>query len=731
MKRFMLILLPALISFSSLPGQDFSPLSQRKSLPSGAKYADRSLSPAERAKDLIAHMTFQEKLEMTGGWKGMFIPGIQRLGLRPVRMSDASQGVHLKHGYSYMENKVSTSFPGMLALAATWNPELAMTFGKDIGEECRALGVDILLGPGINMYRTSEGGRNFEYMGEDPYLTSQMVAPYIRGLQSTQVIATAKHFICNDQEFCRHIASSDVDERALREIYLPPWKAAIQKGGIKAVMTGNNLVNGIPCSMNKPLMADILRKEYGFTGIAMTDWQNTCYHPGKQNLVLNSGESLLMSNNKTFVGYIENYIDKFPDRKKEIEHKLEKMIYPNLLTLFEMGTYDRPPADASYEHTFQKHKAFARQCAEEAICLLKNQDNILPVMKGKNILLMGEPEIYSGAGSGFVEGYDHVGFAEGLTRVYGKNFKCLPHPSDEDIKAADIVLYRLNKKAGEGHDVPFNEPTGAKEDILRCARLNPNIVVIISACNGLDMSWLPRVKGVLWCFFLGQERGIALADVISGKVSPSGHLPFTIEQRFEDSPDPDFNYLGGKPYWCGDNRCYKDYWLGTGTEKPEIARYIKPHEVVHIPYKEGVFIGYRWYEKYNKPVRFPFGFGLSYTTFNLSGLTLSSDVLTEKQPLKVQCKITNTGEKAGAEVIQLYTGEVKTPANRPVKELKRFKKVFLEPGETRIVTFFIRRNDLAYWDTIGNRWKIKSGKYHILIGSSSANIRLKKTFSLK
>jgi len=237
---------------------------------------------------------------------------------------------------------------------------------------------------------------------------------------------------------------------------------------------------------------------------------------------------------------------------------------------------------------------------------------------------------------------------------------------------------------------------------------------------------------VLWSFFLGQERGNALADIISGKVNPSGHLPFTIEQRFEDSPDPDYNYLGGKPYWCGDNRCYKNYWLGNGeNSKPEIARYIKPHQVVHIPYKEGIFIGYRWYEKYHKPVRFPFGFGLSYTSFDVTGLTLSSDILTDKEPLKVYCIITNTGKKAGAEVVQLYVGEEKSSVRRPVKELKQFKKVFLKPGEKQTVTIFINPDDLAYWDTKGKQWKTESGEYHVLIGSSSADIHLEKTFRLK
>ena len=272
----------------------FEPIHQSVNRIQSAIYADTRMSSAKRAEDLIQRLTFEEKLSLTGGWKGFNIPGIPRLGIRPVTMADASQGVRLDT--IAIEGK-STSFSGMLPLASTWNDELAGRFGKSIGEECRALGVDILLGPGINMQRLSVGGRNFEYMGEDPLLTAGMATAYIRGIQSTRIIPTAKHFIGNDQEFCRHIANSVISERALREIYLRPWEAIIKNANCMGIMTGNNLVNGIPCAMHKPLIADILRKEFGFTGLAMTDWQNTNYYPDKQNLVLQSGETLLMPEN--------------------------------------------------------------------------------------------------------------------------------------------------------------------------------------------------------------------------------------------------------------------------------------------------------------------------------------------------------------------------------------------------------------------------------------------------
>lgn len=710
--------------------QDMTPLSRREHLPAGAKYANPNLPAAVRAKDVLHHLTFDEKLMLTGGWKGMFFPGVERLGLRPVRMSDATQGVHLKPNYVYMKNGASTSFPAALALAATWNTTLPKKMGKAIGEECHAFGVDILLGPGINMYRVSEGGRNFEYLGEDPYLASEMVVPYILGLQGTKIIATAKHYLCNDQEVVRHIASSEVDERTLREIYLPPWKAAIEQGGLKAIMTGNNLVNRVPSSMDSLLIRDILRKEYGFKGIAMTDWQNTCYHPDKQFLVLPSGESLLMSNNEVFAGYIKSYLKVHPEKKGAIGKQLDQMVYHNLLPLFEMGVYDRKPVDSSYFKTFEAHKTAARHIGKEAITLLKNEDGILPVSTNKKILLTGGSEVQAGKGSGYIAGYDHVDFVQGLKKMYGNNLTVAVHPSEEAVRAAGVVLYRLNKPAGEGRDIPFDTPKGVKDTLLRLAQLNPNVVVLVSACNGLDMSWLPQVKGVLWCYFLGQERGDALAAAVSGKVNPSGHLPFTIEKKFSDSPDPDYNLIGGKPYWCGSNGCYKRYWLGLKTSKPSgIAPFIKPHEPFLIPYKEGPFIGYRWYQKKHIPVWFPFGYGLSYTSFRLWPMQLSAESFSDNRPLKVRVTITNTGKKAGAEVVQLYVSELNSPVKQPEKALKHFQKVFLQPGENKVLTFTVDRGDLSRWDTKSGKWVTDKGEYRLTAGISSMDDRLQQMVS--
>ena len=709
--------------------QQLKPLSAFSTIPAGSIYHLANRSPEERARDVLRQLTFEEKLTLTGGYQNFCYPGVARLGLRAVTMADASQGIRLG---SISSNGKSVSFPGMQALAATWNPALAQTFGRSIGEECIAHGVDILLGPGINMQRLSVGGRNYEYMGEDPELTSRMAVPYVQGLQSQKVLATAKHFIGNDQEFCRHIASSDIDERTLREVYLRPWEAVIRRAGLKALMTGNNVVNGVPCSMHQPLLRDVLRTEYGFTGMAMTDWQNTNYFESLQYLVGPSGLSLLMPVNQTFSKYVKDITRQYPHRQRELEAQLDSMVYANLVPLFSMSIYDRSPVDPAYLEKLEAHKEVARQAAEEGICLLKNEGDILPIAKNKSILLTGEPELHTGTGSGSVKGFDHMTFEAGLKASYGEKLISAAQPTEEQVRKADVVLYRLNKSAGEGFDIPFDSAGRAAADLEQLTRLNPNVVVLVSSANGLPMPWLPKVKGLLWTFMLGQERGSALAGVISGKVNPSGHLPFTLEKDFKDAPDPQFNYLGGKPYWHGNNNHYKAFWKGEEkASKKEIAHYIKPRQMVHVPYDEGVFIGYRWYDKNHKSVQFPFGYGLSYTSFHYADLQFSQKEVADTDSIVVSFVLTNTGKRAGAEVVQLYVGDPECSVARPVKELKGFQKIFLKAGERRKVQMVLHPQDLAFWNVKSHQWKVEPGAFDVLVGMSAGEILLQDSFTVK
>jgi len=707
----------------------YKPINETGVIAQGMTYADKARNPIERVKDLISSMTFEEKVLLTGGWSGIKvqgsfnIPGIARLGIRPVTMADASQGIR-KIPFPSREGISGTSFPSLLALTSTWNTELARQYGKAIGEECRALGIDILLGPGMNFYRLPTGGRHFEYLGEDPFLATPIVTEYIIGLQSQDIIATPKVALANEQEFVRHIANCHLSHRAMREIYLPPWKSAIEVAKAKAIMTGNNMLNGVPCAINKPLLADLIRAEYGFQGIAMTDWQNTNYFPSMNNLILESGISLLMPSNRNFTNYISQLKELGQLKQGEFEKKLDKMVYYNLLPLFESGIYDRYPIDETYLQTFNSHQELARICAEESIVLLKNKGNILPLPEGnKNILLTGGQESQSGKGSGYVAGYSHTSIYEGLIKLYGHGISYSKIPTEKEVKDAQTVIFILNKEAGEGGDVPYEEPREQINLLRQIIEWNRNTIVIVNACNTMPIDWVKKAKAILWIFFLGQERGNAIANVLSGRVNPSGKLAFSIEKNYDDSVDPDYNFLCGAPYWRGDNS-YKDYWLnGKDVKISGFSDCVKPMEPVNIPYSEDIFIGYRWYDKMKLPVLFPFGYGLSYSKFKYGKLNITNQ-LSQGGKLVVSVRVTNEGDKTGKEVAQLYISDLTGKVDdRPVKELKGFSKIELDSGESRFVTFELSPGDFSVWDVTSNRWKIKHGKYNILVGTSSQKLK--------
>ena len=515
----------------------------------------------------------------------------------------------------------------------------------------------------------------------------------------------------------------------MREVYLLPWERMIAEAGCLGIMTGNNLTNGLPCPMNKPLIADILRREYGFKGVAMTDWQNTGYYPQLQHLVLTSGETLLMPENTAFREYVLRETAGSAERKAEVEALLERMIYPTLYALFETGVYDRDFNDPSLFARFEDHKALAARCAAEAMVLLKNQRNILPLKPGQRILLTGTDEIHSGTGSGFVAGYDHVSYEQGLRAVYGDDLICQTNPDRETVRKADVVLFRLNKPAGEGLDIPYEEPAEQLERLRETAGLNKNVIVLINACNVMPMDWLKDVRGVVWCYFLGQERGTALAALLSGRENFSGKLPFTVERDFADSPAPRFNYIGGKPYWHGNNQ-YKNYWLGLKQDPVKgFSDHIRPGETIDVPYSEGVFIGYRWYDKHRIPYVFPFGYGLSYTSFTYESIACEDRMEREGRVL-VTVRVRNGGGRAGKEIVQLYVSDTRSSVERPEKELKAFAKVALEPGESKTVTLELDRRSFSFWDTESHGWKLERGEFVLRAGGSSADLPLSTVLNL-
>lgn len=720
MKR-LLIAGVALLAFTRLQAQDniqyqlcdqdFRPIYMHDKLPVNALYTNKKANPEARANDVIKHLSFDDKLRLTGGWKQMHYPSIPQLGIPPVYFSDASQGIHLKQICIVPEK--STAFPSAMALAATWNPQIAYNYARALSEECQAWGVNVLLGPGLNMYRNAEGGRNFEYMGEDPLLTSILGVSYVKGMQSLGTIAVIKHFIGNEQEFARHVVDEQISERALNEIYLPAFKASIIDGGALAVMTGNNMVNGYPGAADKPLSGDVLRKKYGFKGIIMSDWAQSSFWPDKQDLEIPSGHSLLMDNNDLFAKYIRQEVIAHPEKKAEIEKGLDAMVFSNLYTFFKSGVYDRPYRKPELVKNIESHKKVALQTAEEGITLLKNEDHILPVSLSKKIVVLGTNEaltMYAGKGSGAVVGYDKVDYLTGLKNVYGDQIINKPNISDDEIKKAGAVLYFINKPAGEGSDQKFDMP-GIEEKVNAYAALNKNLVVIFSGGNGFPMPWLANVKGLIFGYVLGQESGNAMAAIISGKVNPSGKLPFTIEKDFNDSPAKDYNKMSdGKYYWGGG--------------KADSRKIFDQFGNVPVNYSEGVYIGYRWYEKKQIPVQFPFGFGLSYTSYNYSGIKVSAPIINKNKAVMITFNIKNTGKTAGAEIAQLYIHPVNSNIDRPIKELKGFSKVFLKAGETKAVLLPVKVSDLAYWDEKVHDWKADHGTYLVQIGSSSADVKL-------
>jgi beta-glucosidase len=694
---------------------DICPLSAHTNLPSMAIYTNPQASPEARAEDVVKRLTFEEKLTLTGGVASRCYPGIARLGLRTVHLQNASQGIAVElEPAALAKREKSTAFPCTLMLAATWDAPLAKAYARAISEECRALYVDILEGPGMNIYRHSEGGRNFEYFGEDPFLASRMAVNYVEGLQSLGTIATIKHFVGNDQEVVRHDANVIVSERALHEIYLPPFAAAISEADAGAVMTGNNAVNGWPGAADQPLVGDFLRGKLGFQGMVMSDFANCTFWPERRNLILSSGHSLMMARNDSFVEYIRQLIAEHPEQKAAIEKQLDTMVDHNLFTLFKFGVYDRSPLDSAYLKTFAAHQTVARRVAEAGITLLKNADHILPIdpKQTGQILVTGTKAAltaYVGKGSGSVKGYERIDYSAGLEKIYGEKMTVSATPTDDQIRAAAVVLYFIQKTAAEGKDIPFTEPDVTRE-VNHLAALNKNLVVIFSGGNGFAMPWLPQVKGLVFAYLGGQESGNALADVISGKVNPSGRLPFTIEKHFTDGPGKDYNRLpNGQCKWGG--------------AQPDSRRIQARFGQFEIDYREGIYVGYRWYEKKHIVPQFPFGFGLSYTTFKYGAPELSAPTISSNQTVTVSVPVSNTGSVAGAETVQLYVHADSPMVDRPVQELKGFGKILLQPGETRVVKIPVTWQDLAYWDEAIHDWKVEPGTYDLRLGASSADIR--------
>jgi beta-glucosidase len=799
-------------------------------------------SEEQRVEKLVGQMTLEEKLDYLGGVNAMSIHPIPRLGLPEIRMSDGPLGVR--------QDKPSPRYPAGIALAASWNRDLAQLEGVSMGRDCRARGIHVLLAPGVNINRLPICGRNFEYIsGEDPYLASELVVPFVRGVQSQGVVATVKHFAANNQEINRQNINVIVTERALREIYLPAFEAAVRVAKVGAVMDAYNKVNGDYCTENNFLNNFVLKNEWGFDGVLMSDWGAThsAVGPARAGLDLEMPSGSWMNSRNLRPAIRDGEIT-----EPQIDDKVRRIVR----MIVRMGYLDRPQRDPSIPENNPESGQAALAIAEEGIVLLKNERNILPLdrARSKKIAVLGpdaHPGVPAGWGSSYVNPYyavsvldglmnnkgpgttiDYFGvgvgnfgtaefehedrpghLVEGLRAEYFSNLTFsgtaildridqrinfdwvapdsvhggLPsqftvrwtgmiqssssslhvfraradsgirvfldekpiiddwgdHAAHPDVATRFLEagrIYRLrveykntggggaiaqfgwaslkvpdvirdydaaivcvgfdNGNEGEGFDRTFQLPDGQDDLVRGVAEKNPNTIVVLNSGGNVDMHrWLEKVPALLHAWYPGQEGGNALAKILFGDVDPSAKLPVTFEANLSDNP------------------AFESYPSDDGGES------------VH--YDEGIFVGYRGYDLLRIDPLFPFGFGLSYTRFEYSNMRIEPGDGRDPSKVKVSFEIRNTGDRTGAEVAQLYVAAGQPAVERPLRELKGFTKVFLVPGESKLVNLSLDRRSFAYFNSRTSQWRTDPGRYEISIGASSRDLRLRQNLEIK
>ena len=817
-----------------------------------AAAAQQSPPPAsieKRVDSILSQMTLEEKIDYIGGYNSFYIRAIPRLHLPEIKMSDGPLGVR-NYG-------LATAYPAGIAMAATWDPTLVRQVGESIGREARGRGVHIMLGPGVNIYRAPMGGRDFEYYGEDPFLASRMAVAWIDGVQSQGVMATVKHFVANNQEYDRHNGSSDIDERTLREIYLPAFEAAVREAHVGAIMDSYNLINGVHATQNAHINIEIAKKDWGFPGLIMSDWDATydgvAAANGGLDLEMPSGKFM---NRATLLPAIRD------GRVSEatIDDKVRRILREEI----RFGFLDRPQQDLSIPNWNQQARGIALRAAQESMTLLKNEGPLLPLGKSKihSIAVIGpdaHPAVTQGGGSAHVNPITSVSFLQGIGNYVGADTKVFYSPGAPDLRAAasatpfsngsepglkgeyfnsanlegapaltrtdrridfrwpngyapnapqdfsvrwtgtfhaanageyrawlegehlfrlyvddklvvdrwsggeathqssavvpltlsagdhairleehstrrgwlsadnpsiafaivpvaDVVPADVVKQAAaadvaivcvgfdrysesEGFDRTFALP-GFQDDLIRAiAAANKNTVVVLTSGGDVDMTgWLERVPVLVHAWYPGQEGGTALAQLLFGDLDPSGRLPASFERRWQDNPVHDSYY---------------------------------PQSDKRIQYSEGIFVGYRGYDHSGVKPLFPFGFGLSYTTFHYSNLAVTPATMSGDGPVEISFDVTNTGPRKGADVAQVYVGDKHSHVPRPVKELKGFARVELAPGQTRRVSVKLDRRALSYYDVPRRQWTAEPGTFDILVGRSAEDIVLRGKLALE
>ncbi len=669
-------------------------------------------SPAieAQAHALLSKLTLEQKIELLGGVDRFYTQPMSVIDLPRLKMSDASVGVRTWGP--------TTAYAGGSALAASWDTDLARKLGASLGRDARARGVNFLLGPGVNIARSAIAGRNFEYLSEDPYLNATLVVPFIEGVQSKGVIATVKHYALNDQEFNRHNGSSDVDERTLREIYLPAFEAAVTRAHVDAVMNSYNLVNGVHATQNDFLNLQILKGEWGFQGILMSDWDAT--YDGVA--ACNNGLDLEMPSPKFMNA--KNLVPAVQAGQVKVS-TIDEHVLRLLRAELRYGFTTRPqfdPTDSTYSLA---DRPLALEEALESITLLQNKENILPLdpAKIKNIAIIGPnvyPAVTGGGGSSDAHAFEPVSILTGIASLLGPDAHVFYSPAmpdtDDEKKAvaqADVVIVAVGFTAAterEGHDRTFTLPAGQDALVEQVVAANPRTIVLLTGGGGMDLSrWLDKVPAVLHLYYPGQEGGTAVAQILFGRHNPEGKLPVSFDRSWDESPSAKWYY--GDP---------KD-----NTTLHTIGADGKPLEttVEHIQYGDKLMVGYRYWTTTGKHPLFPFGYGLSYTTFKFSNLTAPASAASGST-VSVSFDVTNTGNVAGAEVAQLYISDPSAKTDRPERELKGFAKVRLAPGKTRHVTLMLDARAFSYWDQSAHKWIIDPGKFVLRVGDSSENTPL-------
>lgn len=725
-------------------------------------YLDRNAPIEKRVEDALSRMTLEEKVALCHAQSKFSSPGVERLGIPEVWMSDGPHGVRAEinwndWGYSGWNNDSITAFPALTALAATWNPELSALYGKSIGEEARYREKDVLLGPGVNIYRTPLNGRNFEYMGEDPYLAGEMVVPYVQELQKNGVAACVKHFALNNQEKWRGTVNVDLSDRALYEIYLPAFKKAVQEGGAWAIMGAYNKIWDQHCCHNHRLLQDILRGEWGFDGVVITDWGGA--HNTKEaalnGLDIEMGSYTNGLTTESAFGYNDYYLaDPYLNMIKngEVPESTVDEKARNILRLIfrtAMNT-DKPFGSKCTP----EHYAAAKLIGDESVVLLKNA-GILPLdgSKYNTILVVGDNAVRrltDGGGSSELKPKDYVSPLSALQALYGDKVKYAPGytcgrtlyeaediiPQEEQdklreeavamAKDADVVIYigGLNKNGWQDCESTdrreYELPFGQNQLIEELIKANPNIVIANISGNAYEMPWVNDVPAILHTSYLGTMGGASLADVIAGNVNPSGKLPYSIPKKLED---------------CGANSFGVESYPGVESEVADVVAI--PGSVIEggrqprQSYKEDILVGYRWHDTKKIPALFTFGYGLSYTDFEYGKPTASGSSLDETGMIEIEVPVTNKGDREGSEIVQLYISDLKSSLPRPVKELKGFDKVKLAPGETKTVKFTVTPESLKFFDDKAHEWVAEPGKFKALIGASSTDIRHTVPFEYK